>query len=310
MATTTIPWGDGSGQNIYLTYPSATGDQTVSVSSDANTGSVERSKTVTFQTTAGSPTVTQTVVVKQSPSSGPYTGWTEGYRLTTGGVLVADSTAMVSPFFAIPPGNVYLTFDLIDTHTYAPFMALYDANQNYGGYWGPGNGYRTVRLDALSSGITPAFCRFSMRIADKGPEFVRVRDGSFNQQNIWTGPEYYTEYDKVIFGCYQRAAVGNPIESLDNATTIPQDVDTSTTSISFGDNGTYTAEYHYLIMYDGNGRYSNYYTQNANPRVTNDNRWKTTWHKVGKNFEARYIGKVFIKNVTTNTYLFKGKSVE
>lgn len=49
MATTTIPWGDGSGDNIYLTYPSASGDQTVQVASDANTGSA-RSKIVTFST--------------------------------------------------------------------------------------------------------------------------------------------------------------------------------------------------------------------------------------------------------------------
>lgn len=59
MATTTIPWGDGSGDNIYLTYPSASGDQTVEVSSDANTGSA-RTKTVTFSATGVTP-VTLTV---------------------------------------------------------------------------------------------------------------------------------------------------------------------------------------------------------------------------------------------------------
>lgn len=48
MAVTTIPWGDGSGDNIYLTYPSASGDQTVQVSSDANAGSTDRTKTITF----------------------------------------------------------------------------------------------------------------------------------------------------------------------------------------------------------------------------------------------------------------------
>lgn len=305
MAVTSINWNDGSGDKLYVDPGSGTGNGSVQVSSDPNTGSANRTMDISF---SAGPSLIRTLTVTQEGNN-PYAGWTEGYRLTTGGALVADSTAMVSPFFAIPPGQVYLTFDLVDTVSWAPFMALYDADKNYGGYWGPGSGYRTVRLDALSSGITPAFCRFSMRIADKGPEFVRVRDGSFNQQNIWAGPDYYTEYDKVIFGCYQKAAVGNPIESLNNAMTIPQDVDTSTTSISFGDNGTYTSESHYLIMYDGNGRYSNYYTQNANPRVTNDNRWSTTWHKVGKNFEARYINQVFIKNVTTNTYLFKGKSV-
>ena len=49
MATTTIPWNDGSGDVITLTYPSASGNQTVVVTSDANTGAA-RSKTVTFST--------------------------------------------------------------------------------------------------------------------------------------------------------------------------------------------------------------------------------------------------------------------
>ena len=68
MATTTIPWGDGSGDNIYLTYPSASGDQTVQVSSDANTGST-RTKTVTF--TAGN--VSQILTVNQEGGPQQYT---------------------------------------------------------------------------------------------------------------------------------------------------------------------------------------------------------------------------------------------
>ena len=47
MATTTIPWNDGSGDNLYLTYTSASGNQTVTVSSDANGGDA-RFRTVTF----------------------------------------------------------------------------------------------------------------------------------------------------------------------------------------------------------------------------------------------------------------------
>lgn len=65
MATTTIPWGDGSGDNIYLTYPSASGDQTVEVSSDANTGIVERTKNITFSATAGGNTITKVLTVVQ-----------------------------------------------------------------------------------------------------------------------------------------------------------------------------------------------------------------------------------------------------
>ena len=48
--TSEVNWGDGSGDKIYLTYAEASGDQTVSVSSDANAGSEARSKTVTFAT--------------------------------------------------------------------------------------------------------------------------------------------------------------------------------------------------------------------------------------------------------------------
>ncbi len=67
MATTTIPWGDGSGDNIYLTYPSASGDQTVEVSSDANTGSA-RTKVVTFTTAVGS--ITKQLTINQAAGGG------------------------------------------------------------------------------------------------------------------------------------------------------------------------------------------------------------------------------------------------
>ena len=68
MATTTIPWGDGSGDNIYLTYPSASGDQTVSVSSDANTGAA-RSKVVSFTSGVGS--IVRTLTVEQEAGATP-----------------------------------------------------------------------------------------------------------------------------------------------------------------------------------------------------------------------------------------------
>ena len=62
MATTTIPWGDGSGDNIYLTYSSASGNQAVEVTSDANTG-FPRAKEVTFATSIGS--ASETLLVNQ-----------------------------------------------------------------------------------------------------------------------------------------------------------------------------------------------------------------------------------------------------
>jgi len=54
MATTEIGWGDGSGEKFYLTYSSASGNQTVVVTSDANTGDA-RSKVVTFSASGAAP---------------------------------------------------------------------------------------------------------------------------------------------------------------------------------------------------------------------------------------------------------------
>jgi len=51
---TTIPWGDGTGDNIYLDYNASAGDQSVAVSSDANTGSA-RTKVVTFSAAGATP---------------------------------------------------------------------------------------------------------------------------------------------------------------------------------------------------------------------------------------------------------------
>ena len=66
MATTTIPWGDGSGDNIYLTYSSASGNQTITVSSDAYADYIDRSQDITFSATANGTTVTATLTVTQS----------------------------------------------------------------------------------------------------------------------------------------------------------------------------------------------------------------------------------------------------
>lgn len=67
MAITTIPWGDGSGDNIYLSAPSQTGDQSVSVTSDPNTGAA-RSKVVTFSVSGVSPV---TLTINQDAGSTP-----------------------------------------------------------------------------------------------------------------------------------------------------------------------------------------------------------------------------------------------
>jgi hypothetical protein len=81
MATKTIAWGAGSG-NITLTY-TGQGNGSVSVKSDANDLYDERVKSITIQTSNGSPQVTKTVTIKQAGKS---LGWTTKNFEYTGGV--------------------------------------------------------------------------------------------------------------------------------------------------------------------------------------------------------------------------------
>ena len=72
MATTTIPWDDGSGDNIYLTYSSASGDQTVEVSSDANSGYTDRVQTITFTASANGSSSVKVLTITQEGVPEPY----------------------------------------------------------------------------------------------------------------------------------------------------------------------------------------------------------------------------------------------
>ncbi|MBR4758350.1 MAG: hypothetical protein IK084_06035 [Bacteroidaceae bacterium] len=64
--TTSVDWGDGSGEKIYLTYAASEGNQTITVTSDAHTGYVSRTKDITFSVTAGQTVITRTLTVVQS----------------------------------------------------------------------------------------------------------------------------------------------------------------------------------------------------------------------------------------------------
>lgn len=63
--TTTLSWNDGTTEKLYLTYSASEGNQTISVTSDAHTGYIERSRDVVFTVTAGGTTITRTLTVTQ-----------------------------------------------------------------------------------------------------------------------------------------------------------------------------------------------------------------------------------------------------
>ncbi len=62
---TQIGWNDGTGDKIYLSYSASEGNQTVTITSDAHTGYVERTKDITFSATAGGTTISRTLTVVQ-----------------------------------------------------------------------------------------------------------------------------------------------------------------------------------------------------------------------------------------------------
>lgn len=64
--TTTVPWNDGTGESLYLTYGASEGNQTVTVTSDAHTGYIERTRDIMFSVTAGSTTISRTLTVRQT----------------------------------------------------------------------------------------------------------------------------------------------------------------------------------------------------------------------------------------------------
>ena len=64
--TTEVSWNDGTGDKIYLSYSASEGNQTVTITSDAHTGYVNRTKDITFSATAGGTTISRTLTVVQS----------------------------------------------------------------------------------------------------------------------------------------------------------------------------------------------------------------------------------------------------
>ena len=69
----TIPWSDGSGDNLYLDYESNVGDQVISITSDINHTGVPRSKVVTFKN-GNSETVLGTLSVTQIAHARTFNG--------------------------------------------------------------------------------------------------------------------------------------------------------------------------------------------------------------------------------------------
>jgi len=165
MPTTTIPWGDGSGDNLYLTYPSASGDQTVTVTSDANTGAA-RTKVVTFSA-SGVPSVTLTI----NQDAGGVSPVFHKY-------LIYNGSAYVDTGVSIPSrGSIYIE------------DCGYETTLGYQGYYRGNNGNNTRYIGVRASGSTNSTkrvmsCRYNS-VTAKTNKDVSWTTGHFD---LWQTP--------------------------------------------------------------------------------------------------------------------------
>ena len=63
---TQVSWNDGTGDQIYLSYEASEGNQMVTITSDAHTGYINRSKDIVFSISAGGTTISRTLTVVQN----------------------------------------------------------------------------------------------------------------------------------------------------------------------------------------------------------------------------------------------------
>ena len=196
MAITTIPWGDGSGDNIYLSAPSQTGDQSVSVTSDPNTGAA-RSKVVTFSASGVSPV---SLTINQDAWRRLPLGYTElEYVITDSkayldtGVsgnnnnLIVNITFMTTRF--VMYGYIYGNYNTNDNYNihrvmYDSSNARFLVNHNTKG---GGSSYRTYQTNVKNE-MTITHSGFTRN----GTSYAlsSTANGNTNTRNICLGAQY------------------------------------------------------------------------------------------------------------------------
>ena len=193
MATTTISWGDGSGDNIYLTYPSASGDQSVSVTSDANTGAA-RSKVVTFSAVGVSPV---SLTINQDAGGGGRlpAGYTEyDYLESSMNVKLYTSVSGAATW--------YLTAQCSTPGTASQILVGYSSNggcwmgQNL--TWGLGSSNRTTIGSGTKSDIVVEFAKPTTTLTIGNETVTRTHNQNFSTCNLFYSGSYY--FKGKIFG--------------------------------------------------------------------------------------------------------------
>lgn len=121
MAVDNYPWGDGSGDYFHLSHPSYSGNNTITITSDANTGWRERSKTVRIY----SGSVEDTFTITQDAGRDPIPAedgmiWVYYDVITTGSntqTLYNSSNANLTSYMVVDGSRVYRSNNYIFSTT-------------------------------------------------------------------------------------------------------------------------------------------------------------------------------------------------
>lgn len=194
MATSEIAWGDGTGDKIYLTYTASAGDQTVSVSSDANTGAA-RSKTVTFSASGVTPVI---LTVSQEA------GVTPSYPLPAGAIpceliYTTGYTSFIDTSLVPSSFNISVETDIcwsVANNTFAPALGYYRSNpverfnpvaRGSGGGWNVGLGSVDISSSTYPTSVDRVLrCKMKVAANSSGAtiETYNLNDTLINTQTF------------------------------------------------------------------------------------------------------------------------------
>ena len=200
--TTEISWDDGSGDKIYVTRETSEGNQTVSVSSDENTGAA-RTKVVTF--TSGVGNIQRQLTINQAAGL-PYTPLN---YIETDGVAYIDTkikgNVPKSFRFKVMPvapssGNAYYFGCRKDTGNtrFVPLIVTSGKKAGFG--YGSGVYISTIDISASIDNQTPMDVQCVLKASPQSFGVKQAGESSYTTMSGTSSGTQTTNRNMLIFG--------------------------------------------------------------------------------------------------------------
>lgn len=228
MATKQIAWSSGGGY-ITLTYNGTEGNQSVTVTSDANSGAA-RSKTITIKAGDASKTLTinQAAYVKQT---GSLTAIPNGYNSTYSSYASVNSSYPITRAYTNTSSTTYCTLNCTTGSRASTYLSLsFDLS--------------SIPADATITSVT---CKFKARVASTSYISTAVgqlyNNGTAMGSSVsWRSTSTSTIYSITNTGTWTRSALNNLLLRL-TATRGTSNTSRATTINIYG--AELTVEYEY-----------------------------------------------------------------